>query len=423
VAKNLRIDARFSVIAAIWLPETPDTVITGTLVSDADGIEFISAPEYQKLPKFEASMFDRPEHKMIPAFHGFAEPGNWTLCQVFEHRGQGLTSYPLQQEIKARAFRVLTCVEGMYIDGVDDKCLTSARLSFSGLSEWFPSAFTETWGMDSIVLTIPSEPRQILDVSVCQTKVRITVKLVPEFTSGETDLSRISRSVVSIEVRHANPESLTAYRFVAGRLENLFSLLTGGSVALDTLFIYRGDESASMITKREGPPSHFDMLQCVLCSPSELATAISIWLCLPPEFEAVETLSLEVVRKSKLFVQTEFLALAQALEGFHRVTNPQNGKDTLAMRLTALCSLLSATTLANMQLDPATFTSNIVVTRNYLTHAGGSEKPNKKPLKGKDLYLLNQKMRTVLRGVILLYLEIPEAKLAEVLAREATKWK
>ncbi len=103
-----------------------------------------------------------------------------------------------------------------------------AKFSFAGLSEWFPSAFTETWEPERIVVTIPSEPREMLDVTICQTKLRVAVKLVPEFTSGVTDLSRISRSVVSIEVKYPHAESLDTYRTVAGRLENLFSLLTGG---------------------------------------------------------------------------------------------------------------------------------------------------------------------------------------------------
>lgn len=420
--KNLRLDSRFSLIGAFWLPETPGVILTGTLVSDEDNIEFVTAPQYQRQLKIGRDIFDPPDSKMIPAFHGFAETGNWTLCQVFERRGPNVTNFLLQQSIKSSAFRVLTCVEGMHINGIDHKCLTLAKFSFAGLSEWFPSAFTETWEPERIVVTIPSEPREMLDVSVYQTKLRVTVKLVPEFTSGETDLSRISRSVVSIEVKYSDPESLDTYRIVASRLENLFSLLTGGSVALDTLFIYRDEESGHVITKRLNPRSHFDRMQCAVCSPSELAQAISIWLCLPSEFEAVETLALEVLRKSKLFVQTEFLALAQALEGFHRATDSQKNDPVLAARLTALCERFSQKTLSSMKVDPATFTSNVVVTRNFLTHAGGSEKPNKKPVKGKDLFLLNQRMRSILRGGMLLHLGIPEAKIADVLAREANKW-
>jgi hypothetical protein len=54
--------------------------------------------------------------------------------------------------------------------------------------------------------------------------------------------------------------------------------------------------------------------------------------------------------------------------------------------------------------------------------AGSEEKPTKKPFKGKDLFLLNQEMRALLRGVMLLHLGLPEPKMADVLARQATKW-
>jgi hypothetical protein len=418
--ENLKLDSRFSVIGAFWKPKSPDSIMTGTLVSDENAIEFTTAPSYERDPKPSAGMFGDPDITMIPALHGFTESGNSTLCQLVEGRGPNSMNFSLRQSITSRAFRVLALVEGMHINGIDDTCLTSAKFSFSGLSEFFPSAFSEKHEMDRIVVTIPLEPREILDFTVCEPRTRITVRAVPEITSGETDLSRLSKSVVSIEAQLPHPESLDSYRRIAGRLENLFSLLTGGSVALETLFVYRGDESAHLVTKRPGPRTHFDRMQTVFCSPTELASAIATWLCLPPKFEAVESLSLEVVRKSKLFVETEFLAVAQALEGFHRATT---GKDSmLAKRIEELCGAISGPTLAKMMIDPPNFTSNVVVTRNYFTHAGSDEKPTKKPLKGKDLFLLNQKMRALLRGVMLLHLGLPEAKMADVLARQATKW-
>lgn len=48
---------------------------------------------------------------------------------------------------------------------------------------------------------------------------------------------------------------------------------------------------------------------------------------MPARFDAVERLALEVLRKSKLFIETEFLALAQALEGVHRATMSTSGTD------------------------------------------------------------------------------------------------
>jgi hypothetical protein len=229
---------------------------------------------------------------------------------------------------------------------------------------------------------------------------------------------------------------------------------------MDTLFVYRGDESGHLITQRTGDVRRFDRLQCVMCSPNQLAQAIVTWICLPSKFDSVESLALEVLRKSKLFIETEFLALAQALEGFHRATTNTSATDrltlrnvrkairltldaraiepelkekicnsmmhagdpTLATRLTALCQSISAPTLAKMGIAPETFISSVVVTRNFYTHAGSGVKSKKKPVEGKEMFLLNQRMRALLRGAMLLHLGLPENQIAEVLARQATEW-
>jgi hypothetical protein len=458
--KNLRLDSRFSMIGAFWLPETPDTILKGTLVSDEREINFITAPEYESSISMGLGMFSTPDPTMIPALHGFTEDGIFTLCQIAEQSGLGSTNFAVGQAIKARSFRVLSCLGGMHINGINDKCLTSAKYTFEGLSAWFPKAFDEKWGTDQIVVTIPMEPLQIQDFCLLDSRVRISVKIVSELTSGKKDPSRLSRSIASIEVESPNPESLAWYRRLGGRLENLFSLLTGGSVAMDTLFVYHGDESGHLITKRAGSVRHFERLQCVMCTPNQLAQAIVTWMCLPPKFDSVESLALEVLRKSKLFIETEFLALSQALEGFHRATTDISvtdrltlrkvrkairltldaqaidaelrekicnsmmhaGDPTLATRLTALCQSIGAPTLTQMGIVPETFISNVVVTRNFYTHAGSGQKHRKKPAQGKEMFLLNQKMRALLRGAMLLHLRLPENQIADVLAREATKW-
>ncbi len=458
--KNLRLDSRFSMIGAFWSPEAPATIMKGTLVSDDREINFTTAPEYERPISTGPGTFATPDSTMIPALHGFTDDGLFTLCQLVEQLGPGSTNFAVGQAIKARSFRVLSCLGGMHINGINDKCLTSAKYTYKGLSAWFPQAFDEKWDTDQIVVTIPMGPRQIQDFCLLDSRVRISVKVVSELTSGKDDPSRLSRSVASIRVQSPNPESLAWYRRVGGRLENLFSLLTGGSVAMDTLFVYRGDESGHLITKRTGSVRHFDRLQCVMCSPNQLAQAIITWICLPSKFDSVESLALEVLRKSKLFIETEFLALGQALEGFHRATTNTSAADrltlrnvrkairltldaqaiepelkekicnsmmhagdpTLAARLTALCQSISAPALAKMGIIPKTSISDVVVTRNFYTHAGSGVKSKKKPVKSREMFLLNQRMRALLRGAMLLHLGLPENHIAEVLARDATKW-
>ena len=59
-------------------------------------------------------------------------------------------------------------------------------------------------------------------------------------------------------------------------------------MALETLFVYRGEESGHLITKRSGPPNRFERMHNVGCSSTQLAQAIAAWLSQPPKFNDVE---------------------------------------------------------------------------------------------------------------------------------------
>jgi len=43
------------------------------------------------------------------------------------------------RESVATAYRAMVCIMGLHLGGVSDKCLNSARYTFSGLSDWLPS--------------------------------------------------------------------------------------------------------------------------------------------------------------------------------------------------------------------------------------------------------------------------------------------
>ena len=113
--KNLRLDSRFSMIGAFWKPETPDTIMKGTLVSDEREMNFITAPEYERPISIDPGIFAMPDSTMIPALHGFTQDRLFTMCQLVEQSGPGSTNFAVGQAIKARSFRVLSCLGGMYI--------------------------------------------------------------------------------------------------------------------------------------------------------------------------------------------------------------------------------------------------------------------------------------------------------------------
>ena len=136
-------------------------------------------------------------------------------------------------------------------------------------------------------------------------------------------------------------------------------------------------------------------------------------------------------RKGKLFLETEFLSLAQALEGVHRVTTHGGVVDratfrqirkkivallkqgkvdpllarricdslshandlTFAGRLSELCRRMSGALLERVEIDPEEFASAVVAVRNFYTHAGSTMRnnQNKNPASAKDLFLFEPK--------------------------------
>jgi hypothetical protein len=459
-----RLDSHFSVVGAFWAPESPEAVRTGILSSDKRTITFTTAPKYSRDPALASvgpDFFNRTREK-LPTLHGFTQDGLCTLCDLSEVDRPGLLHDDLKQSIVSISYRVSICVNGMLIGGSRDKCLNSARYVFTGLSDWLPKATSVNWGNEQITLKVPFKYREIIDFSLKDNRVRVQLKAFSHLTGKAFGGTRLSKSVAFVDIESPTPESLVWYFDIAGRLENLFSLLTGTSLSLEKFFVYRAEESGYINAKRSSYARPFDPRDCVQCTDSQLATSISVWLSESQEFRRVESIALGVLRKSKLFWETEFLSLAQALEGAHRVTTRTNSKDrmalrkvrrkivdmleqenvdpffaervctlvshandpTFASRLTELCGRISSLTLQKMKIEPAEFVANVVTTRNFYTHAGGrpEERRKKKLVNGTELFLLNQKMRSLLRGVLLLRLGIPEEQISAALVREATRW-
>jgi hypothetical protein len=321
---------------------------------------------------------------------------------------------------------------------------------------------TEKWDNGLITIEIQLEPKPLLDCSVLETHVHVELKAYQTLTTDEEKEARLTKTVAIAEVTPPEAESLSWFIGIGNRLENLFSLLAGTSLVMETFFIYREDKSGAVIGKQHAFVEKYRMLDSLRHSNSQLAHAISTWLSESEGFREIENLLLGVLRKGKLFVETEFLSLAQALEGFHRATGGDESKmdkasfkalrgkmekfleeqkvddetakkvnaavahcnqTSFRSRLKGLCGRISQSTLGEMKIDPDAFAASVMNTRNFFTHAGGSSDEKKEPLRGGELFLLSQKMRALLRGAFLLHLGFPELQFKDLIVREATKWR
>jgi hypothetical protein len=464
--KHNRLDSQFSIVGAFWEPQTPDHVLTGTLSNNDKGLTFTTSPRYGYRVRVDslASLMRLSESGAVPRFpvmHGFSADGICTLCQLVEISHPGLHDTHSGHWVEANSYHANVLIGGMHLGGVEDPVLTSAKFTFTGLGEWLPGSQNETWETEHIVLRIPLNEREDFSVAILDTMVHASLRVTSEIKSTEDNGGRITRPIAFIEIKSAGAQSLSWYFDIGNRLENFFSLLLGASVAMETMFVYAGEESAHVVSKRKRIVEKFGVFDCVRCTTSQLAHGMAAWLSQPEEFHSVENLALGVLRKGDLFYETELLSLSQALEGFHRVTTQpepidkttlrklrkayallleKDGVDhamasrpcaamahandpTFASRLTALCSRLSVFLLQQMGIDMATFPAEIAATRNFYTHAGNKLSHRRiQPVSGTAVFFLNQKLRALLRALLLLHLGLPETQISSLISREATKW-
>jgi len=167
-----------------------------------------------------------------------------------------------------------------------------------------------------------------------------------------------------------------------------------------------------------------DFRAWVQCPQDKVADALARWLAIPEDNRPVEKTILGMMRKSSVFVETQFLSLAQALEGFGRIRfQPGNGRSaSFGQLLQKTYDLISPDLAEGLVGERLKFSNTVVQTRNFFTHLGI---PRKSAVVDdpKQLFLLNQRLQAFLRCVMLTDLEVPEAFLKEPILYQATKWR
>jgi hypothetical protein len=147
----LRLDSEFTSVAAFWKLESPDEVMTGTLTVNDDGIRFVTSPEYfrgVKVPRPTPSQWNSDSILRSDLLHGFFEGENCTLLNLMEVEHPGLTSYKDElQSVASTAQCASIFVSGMRTGAMDDRCLDSARYTFSSLSQFVNTPVMEKWAM------------------------------------------------------------------------------------------------------------------------------------------------------------------------------------------------------------------------------------------------------------------------------------
>jgi len=455
MSKSFHLRSRFEVHGAFWAPNEKSNTFTGRLARTKDGIQFTSSPVLKEIdghlvPFGGAETFD--------FLHGFTTEGPCTLFYLQSVAPSGLADHRTGESVSFRDYRVGLCVFGIHLPAFEASCNGSVAFSYSGLHEWIALHPQISRTERELVVTHGTDLPAIFDLSSRAIHSRIKLEIIPRLqhrSSGEYD----SRHELRLLVEPAEPRSLEWFLNVGYRFEHVFSLLLGTSVALKSVVISRDDETGWLVRKTNHKAEKTDPAVWVRCSHLQLALAVLSWLDTPEEFRSLENLIYGTIRQSSLFVETEFLSLAQALESFHRLTDHSTVADSglfrrvldelraaiarlcenselvnrlndsiqhanepsFKVRIQRLLARLSENHRRKLVGDEVEFEKTLRHTRNHFTHPG-IEKKSRVLTSAKDIFLLNQKLHALLRLLMLMHIGLPVDEVFEPVFQQATKW-
>ena len=309
----------------------------------------------------------------------------------------------------------------------------------------------------SFLISYPLRPREIVKHTITAIGADVLIRQVFSSENERTQFVVKSKPIVTIVPQQS--KSLSWFLDIASRLENFFSLILGVSTALTNMRIRTNSKKGYFLDHRLFNAESSRYERVIRCTPEQLCKALERWFSVPDTLRQVENLIYGTIRNSSLFVETEFLSLAQAIESFHRVTDNsllmaacdfkevkrvlrglivfflktaptmQNrliesishaNELTFRDRIELLVDRLSSGNASRLLGDEAQFVKQLRDTRNHFTHPGISRKSTVllEPL---QLYNFNQRLHAFLRLLVLLYVGFQEEAVFESVFSQAPK--
>lgn len=418
------LNSSFRAIGAFWPFDQPDQKFTGTVSSEKGELTLASAPTYSNkdIHSAVARLFDsvnsNQRFERTKSLCGFTTEGTCSLLSAALVNEGGRLDMSSGQSISDNQYRIWAAVMGLHLRSADAAMIESATLNFTDVSEWLPSAFGVTWDKEQRAITMRTMPLEVfrfrcapLDSDViCSVHTQAPVK---------RRRAKIE-SVPIITVQPTRHQSVEWFIQVAFRIENFLTLCLGTSVNLKAVRFIADNKEGWLVKKVKRRVEKADIQSWIRCPTEAIATALDRWLSEPEGKRPVEKSMLGVLRKSSMFVETEFLSLAQALEGFHRIQRG-NKQEDFRRRIEDTYDMLSPCFAAKLLGEKTGFACRVVQTRNFFTHLGipaGTDVIQD----GGELFDLNQRLHALLRCAMLLRLGIDESYLREPIQYQATRW-
>ena len=195
---------------------------------------------------------------------------------------------------------------------------------------------------------------------------------------------------------------------------------------LSTFHTINGKESHVKIYTRQMVTSRLnrkiyphEMLFCFESVKNNLSQIINNWFDLSAEFGYILGAYFSTIQSSNMYVEHEFLTLAQTVEAYHRISNPlkkveykdKKGQKKVRElyfreRLEDLLNNLNYGVMSAIICDVNHFLDTVRDTRNFLTHLDDTEKNNIAD-KQEMLTIIDQ-LSALMQTLILTMLKIPD---------------
>lgn len=458
-----KINASFETLCAVWPPQNTTDVLAGVLSSHKGKVNFLTAPKYEVLGGEQAGQRFMQAGTLrivetIPCFQGRTQSDKCTLFGLFEEEHPGVLDLRSGENLYSTKYRAWATVLGLHLSGPAAPEIDSAVFRFSDVHQWMPTAWATEFTDGEIAYRIPREAVEVFSFSSLHLNAEIRCE-VQAFGHSKTRGKTSLVPVPLIRVTPREPQSLEWFLDLLPRFENFFSLLLGTSVAPKHVGFFKDGDAGWLIKRQRRRRQKPNVQMWVRCEPHAVARALAQWIAVSEDEQAIERTLLGTLRKSSLFIETEFLSLAQALEAFGRIHhNPPLIEDTafkdglkkikatvqtvfgdtpVAQRcsqmlchgnetsfgdkLRYICDLLPDEFFEKHLDKKDELVRRTVQTRNFFTHLG--IRPGGLAVRGgKPLFLLNQKLTALLRCVMLLELGIAFTHIQEPVAYQAKRW-
>ena len=423
-----KVNSSFKCAGEFWSPESPEQKIFGTITCKKGRAELnasvsCSQPEFGPCAeKIVQSFNNGPNVKKFSVLSGNTTIGKIALLSATDFGGgiNFVTSAGIS--IVANKYRIHACIIGMHIGSLDGDLIEHAEYSFSDCSHLFPTSINFNWVGDKFTISCSKSPERIFRFDCGKLNATVECRLVSSGPVSRKKASIKSRIIFTVSPR--TPKPVEWFVDVAFRIENFLTLCNGSSINVRSIKLKAEDEEGDLILQTRPISQNTNFRLQVRLSAENFSTSMNAWLSVEENSRPIEKMLLNVLRRTKMPVETEFLCLAQAIEGFDRITalNFHKKDKIFRERIKDCCSLLDPDYAKDLLGEIDTFVGNIVDTRNYYTHLGDASRVH--VIHDSDqLFMLNQKLYSLLRYLMLQQTGVPPDELQQPIRHQATRYK